>query len=608
MLKKILFQGFLILIGACLGVAAIKLAGRSRLDVSRNETASTKFATDHHQLWHCGMHPWVIREEPGDCPICHMKLTPVNSDSSDNGAASGGPRVTIDPVVIQNMGVRTAPVTQGPLTKTVRVLGIIKIAESGLYDVSVKVGGWIDKLYIDQEGEDVIKGQPLFELYSQDLQVAQEELISGSKSEQSLSADTATEVRQQAHSLVQSAKRKLRLWDVAEEDIAAIAKSTTPLKDIPFRSPATGHMIEKMVVQGTAVQPGMKIMRIENHTKMWLDAQVYEDQLPAVKVGQTVLAVVDGIPGITFKGTIGFIYPHFDHATRTITARITLDNPNFHLKPGMYATAEIMTQPIEDSIQVSREAVIDTGTRQIVFVDAGQGHFEPRKVTVGIIGDDDRVQIVSGLSPGEMVVTSGQFLLDVESRTTEAINKLRRSNAPTTEPAREIIVTDAPVTAPAAAPATAPSLVMAAPAPLEHEHPMSAATQPAPVKLSIVHCPMENADWIQIGDKIANPYLGSSMLTCGDVIRKIDLPLNDSDLGPLIEAYLQVANRLDADKLDQAKIKLLLSASEKLPELTFGSLRTSTNKLAADATLGQARTDFKKLSSELIVALEHPSR
>ena len=412
------------------------------------------------QLWYCSM-DHIIQDHPGKCPVCHMDMTPMKTDSSAENSAQqkmilywwdpmlgpssitdhpgksamgmdlvpvyanqGGPEVQIDPAVVQNMGVRTAKVTRGPLTKSVRTVGILKLPEPGMHDVALKVGGWIDKLYADQDGMHVVKGEPLFELYSQELQVTGQELISAVKSAKSLDADASPALRQEAQSLIDSAKRKLRLWDVAEQDIDAIANADRPPKDIPFRSPATGHIEDKMIVQGSAVQMGMKLMRIVDHTQMWLDAQVYEDQLPVVRLGQSVVATLDAFPGKTFRGVTSFMYPHMDHATRTLTVRVTLENPDFELRPGMYATVEIKTQPSPDTIQVPREAVIDTGTHQIVFIAESEGHFVPRQVRMGIMGDNDRVQILDGLAPGETVVTSGQFLMDVESRTIEATQKL----------------------------------------------------------------------------------------------------------------------------------------------------------------------------------------
>ncbi len=417
------------------------------------------------------MHPQVIQDHPGFCPICHMRLVPLNMDSSagaGNSAGeqrkilyywdpmlgpssiahvtgksamgmdlvpvyedeqSAGPTVTIDPTIVQNMGVRTAEVSRGPLAKTVRAVGILEVPEPGQYDINLKINGWIKKLYADQEGMHVHRGDVLFDLYSPDLQVAEEELIGAVKSLKSLDPNASNALRSESQDLVASAKQKLRLWDVADEDIAGIAQATQAPETVPFRSPANGDVIDKMVVQGSAVQAGMKVMRIEDHTKLWLDAQVYEDDIPLVALGQTVQATVEASPGKTFSGPITFIYPHLDHMSRTVTVRVTLDNPNHELSPGMYATANILTQPVSDAVLVPREAVIDTGTRQIAFVALAEGHFEPRKVRMGVMGDDDRVQILEGLAPGETVVTSGQFLLDVESRTTEAIDKLRRSSA-----------------------------------------------------------------------------------------------------------------------------------------------------------------------------------
>jgi Cu(I)/Ag(I) efflux system membrane fusion protein/cobalt-zinc-cadmium efflux system membrane fusion protein len=410
------------------------------------------------------MHPQVIQDHPGTCPICHMALTPLKDEGSGSSKGtreplywwdpmlgpssisnkpgksamgmdlvpvyeadvSAGPTVTIDPTVVQNMGVRTAQVIREPLQRTVRTVGMLEVPEPSQYDINLKVSGWIKKLYANQEGMHVQKGEPLFDLYSPDLQVAEEELIGAVKSLKSLDPKASDALRSESGDLVASAKQKLRLWDIADQDIDAIADATNAPDSIPFRSPADGDVIDKMVVQGSAIQAGMKVMRIEDHTKLWLNAQVYEDEIPLVALGQTVEATVEAMPGKTYAGPITFIYPHVDHMSRTVTVRITLDNPKHELSPGMYATANIKTTPVADALVVPREAVIDTGTRRIVFVAQSQGHFEPRKVRMGVTGDGDQVQILEGLAPGDMVVTSGQFLLDVESRTTEAIDKLRQ--------------------------------------------------------------------------------------------------------------------------------------------------------------------------------------
>ena len=451
---------YLAVLAAMAGVVLAIVLRVQTVAAARQMEQANDAVQGRRQLWHCGMHPQVVQDHPGDCPICHMALTPIGNN--DTGSESGkrkilywwdpmlgpssiadhpgksamgmdlvpvygdqaGPGVMIDPAVVQNMGVRTATVTRGTLLKTVRTVGLLSLPEPGLHDVSLKVGGWIDKLDADQEGMHVHYGEPLFEIYSPDLQVAEQELISAVKSQNALVPGASDTLRQESQNLIDSAKRKLRLWDVDERDIEAIASADQPPRDVTFRSPATGHIEEKMVVQGSSVQPGMKLLRIAGHSKMWLDVQVYGQQLPFVKLGQKVMATVDGVPGRTFTGTITFMYPHLDHMSRTLKVRATLDNPEFELKPGMYATADIVTQPVSDAILCPHEAVIDTGTRQIAFVADGGGHFSPRDVRVGFSGDGDQVQITEGLAPGETVVTSGQFLMDVESRTIEATRKL----------------------------------------------------------------------------------------------------------------------------------------------------------------------------------------
>ena len=397
-------------------------AAASMAAESKKSTDSDKAKGDAQRWWDPMIGPSSISDHPGKSAM-GMEMVPFTRP------AASGAELTVDPAVVQNMGVQTAPVTRGPLHVTIRAVGSFKLPEPGLHDISLKVGGWIDKLYADQEGMHVMKREPLFALYSPDLQVAEQELISAVKSQRSLNREAGPVLRKEAENFVASARRKLQLWDVDEQEIDAITKADSPPRDIVFRSPASGHLENKMIVQGSAVQPGMKLLGIADHTKMWLDAEVYEQQITLVKMGQTVTAMLDGIPGKTFTGTVSFIYPHVDHMTRTLMVRSTFDNPDFDLKPGMYADANVIAEPVSDAIHVPQEAVIDTGTKQIAFVAEDGGHFGPRTVRVGIRADDDRLQIVDGLAVGETVVTSGQFLMDVESRTNEAIAKLSQQKS-----------------------------------------------------------------------------------------------------------------------------------------------------------------------------------
>jgi RND family efflux transporter MFP subunit len=423
--SQILRKTALLIGAAVIGVVVFGCTSRGGNGGNATEGAGS---SQSQQLWWDPMlGPSSITNHPGKSAM-GMDMVPYTA------RPASGAELTVDPAVVQNMGVQTASVTRGPLHVTIHAVGLFKLPEPGLHDISLKIGGWIDKLYADQAGMHIGKGEPLFALYSPELQVAEQELISAVQSRRSLDPQGNTALRNEADNLVASARRKLQLWDIDEHEIETIVNADKPPRDVVFRSPAMGHLEEKLIVQGSAVQPGMKLLNIADHTTMWLDAEVYEAQIPLVRMGQTVEATVDAMPGKTFNGKVTFIYPHVDHMTRTLTVRATFDNPDFALKPGMYADANVIAQPEADAIQVPQEAVIDTGTRQIAFIAEGRGHFSPKTVRVGIRADEDRLQIVEGLSVGETVVTSGQFLLDVESRTNEAIAKLRGSDATGSNP------------------------------------------------------------------------------------------------------------------------------------------------------------------------------
>lgn len=341
-----------------------------------------------------------------------------------------------------------------------------------------------------------------------------------------------------------------------------------------FRGPS------KYVV-AASTQPAIgELMRIEDHGTLWLQLQLYEGQMASVAVGDEVQATVDAFPGKTFAGHITFVHPHVDQMSRTVMARSVLENSELSLRPGMYASAAIVTKPVTDAIQVPREAVIDTGTRQIAFVADAEGHFQPRIVHMGVVSDDGRVQILDGLSPGEAVVTSGQFLLDVESRTTEAVEKLRSSTGVTSN-------------MPASDPTPMPMPAMA-----------TAMNTPTTITIRVAYCPMKKSHWLQRGDVIANPFFGTEMIDCGSVQRTVPPPDAKSPLAPLIDAYLRVEESLAADKLDADAIAALRTAAEKLPDTKFTSLQSSALAVASAADLATARTALMPLSEALLQASE----
>jgi RND family efflux transporter MFP subunit len=374
------------------------------------------------QLWTCSMHPQVLQDHPGPCPICGMQLVPIEvgrSAGTAGTAGHGAAAVIIDPVVVQNMGVRTVPVEEGTLAVPIRAVGVLAEAEPARHDVNLRVSGWIERLYANTEGMHLEVGDPLFDLYSPDLQAAVGELIAA---RQAGDAAASGPGREAAARVAAAASRKLELYGVPAHDVARLGRLERAPRTITFRSPIRGHLVMKNVVEGAAVEMGTDVMRIVDHSRLWLDARVFERDLPLVRLGQQATATLAALPGRTVEGQVIFIHPHLDDTTRTAMIRLEVANPTLTLRPGMYATVEIATDAPERTLLVPREAIIDTGTRQIAFVAGEAGHFTPRELRLGVEAGG-RVQVLSGLTAGEQVVTSGQFLLDAESRLREAIQK-----------------------------------------------------------------------------------------------------------------------------------------------------------------------------------------
>ena len=379
-------------------------------------------AAGQKQLWTCGMHPQVIQDKPGNCPICGMALEPLGTDAASGGTAAETGAIRIDPVIVQNMGVRTAKVTTGSITRTIRATGSLVQPTDALTDVNLRISGWIEKLYADTEGKQVKKGDKLFDLYSPELQVAVEELQAARRATQNLPQDVGDPSRSVASTLLQAGERKLRLWGLDDKQIAELTKADRPPRTITFYSPTDGEIGEKMIVQGAAVQAGERALRIVNRGSLWLDAQLFAMDIPQVKVGQKVTAQVEGIPG-GVEGEVSFISPSIDPVTRTASVRVVLENPELQLRPAMFATVEIPVTLASGALVIPREAVLDTGSRQVVFVVRPDSHFAPREVKLGASGSDGMTQVVSGLDASDTVVTSGQFLMDAESRMKEAVAK-----------------------------------------------------------------------------------------------------------------------------------------------------------------------------------------
>ena len=364
------------------------------------------------QYYTCGMHPWVILPKPGDCPICHMELTPIDPNKFTG-------EIAIDPVIVQNMGVRVQPVVTGPLTRTIRTVGTVDYNERAVRDVNIKTPGWIEKLHVDFVGARVKAGEPLFELYSPQLFAAQEEYLLAKRS-----AGTAGE----AKGLLEAARTRLEYFDITEQQITALEAAGKPAKTMTIESPHTGVVIAKHANEGMKVDPGMQVFRIADLSTVWVLVTLYEYQLPYIETGMKATMSLPYIPGQTLEGEVIYIYPYLDKKTREVQVRLEFDNPNNLLKPGMFANVTLQNTLAAEKTLAPRSAVVDTGERQVAFVSRGEGKFEPRDVRLGVESGDGMVEIIAGLKPGEMVVTSGQFLIDSEAKMREALAKMIRGD------------------------------------------------------------------------------------------------------------------------------------------------------------------------------------
>ncbi|GAA4469681.1 hypothetical protein GCM10023156_62090 [Novipirellula rosea] len=356
------------------------------------------------------MHPWVILPEPGLCPICHMDLTPL-----DPAKLTG--EIVIDPVVVQNIGVRLTPVTTGPLTKEIRTVGTITYDETATKDVNTKISGWIEQLDVDETGVQVKQGEPLFELYSPELYQAQEEYLVALNSRSQLSRN-----------LLDDSRTKLEFFDIGPDQIKELEKRGKAKRTLTVTSPHTGIVIDKNAKEGMKIEPGMRVYQIADLSKVWVMATLYEYQLPYVKVGQPVVMTLEYLPNETFEGKVAYIYPYLQKESRQVKVRIEFANPDGVLKPGMFATLQLANTLDQQAVLAPREAIIATGTRKVAFVSLGAGKFEPRNVETGIETQKGLIEIRSGLKPGEEVVVSGQFLLDSESKMRSALAKMVRGD------------------------------------------------------------------------------------------------------------------------------------------------------------------------------------
>ena len=409
----------LILAGTLL-VAVVGLGVFAADNSSKPDGTNAAAASSGKMLYTCGMHPWIIQDHPGNCPICGMKLEPVHKTTGAGEAASFA--IAIDPATIQMMNLQTTEIARGPLRRTLRTVGTIDYNETALADVTTKFKGWIEKLDVDATGQLVHRGEPLFEVYSPELYSAEAEYLAVLNS----TNDTSAPVLREA------ALGKLKFFDISDGQIADLEKNREPRKTLQILAPMDGFVTEKNIVQGQMVDAGMKLYRLADLGVVWVFAQVYEQDLPYVQLGQEATVKLSSLPDREFRGRVTYVYPNVDEKTRTAKVRLEFENPGYFLKPGMFVSVQIASELEPSVVLVPDSAVLRSGEKNTVFVALPGGKFDPRAVVLGPESEHNMYEVNSGLREGERVVTSGQFMLDSESQLREAIEKMRGPAGATT--------------------------------------------------------------------------------------------------------------------------------------------------------------------------------
>lgn len=379
---------------------------------SRRKTKTAK--EQKIKYWQAPMDPTYIRNEPGKSPM-GMDLIPIYEED-DNGEPG---LVKIDPVTAQNIGVRTALAKKSKLTKTITTVGRVDYDEKKVHHVNTKVEGWVNRLFVDFTGQKVEKNDYLLEIYSPKLVTTQEEYLLAKSYEK----DAETDALAENSSITELARKRLEFMDVPTHQIKELEESGEIKKYIHIHSPASGVVVDKKVQEGMFIKPGTPLYTIADLSKVWVYADIYEYELPWIKVGQEAEITLIAHPGMVFRGKVAFINPFMEPKTRTIKVRLEFDNPEGRLKPDMFANVTLKSIRTKKAVVIPTEAVILSGERNIVLVTRGAGKFMPRKVSLGVEADG-YYEIKYGLSEGEEVVTSAQFLIDSESRLKEAISKM----------------------------------------------------------------------------------------------------------------------------------------------------------------------------------------
>jgi len=419
---------------------------------------SSDVSSEEKQLYTCGMHPEIISDEPGLCPICEMQLVPIKKNNKQTGErkiiywrapmdpneiydapgkskmgmdlvpvyedeSSGSGIVTIDPEVQQNMNIKTAKVEVKQLSSKVTTNGVLATNETSEYIVTTRINGWIEKLYVNYTGQQISKGSKLMDIYSPELVSAQQELLTALSYQNSVNESSLNSIRESGNELVKNSMRKLELLEVSDDEIKRLIDTKEVKTYLTLYAQKSGTVLEKNIVDGQKVMGGMPLLKIANLSTLWLMADIYEYELAKVKVGSKASVIFDFLPGKIYEGRVSFIYPTLDTKSRTVKIRIELNNRG-ELKPSMFANITIEGENLGSKPVVPENAIIRSGLKDVVIISLGDGKFKPQEVKLGGYANG-YYQVLSGLSEGNTIVTSAQFLIDSESNLKAAINQFQ---------------------------------------------------------------------------------------------------------------------------------------------------------------------------------------
>jgi membrane fusion protein, copper/silver efflux system len=364
---------------------------------------------------------------PAEKPSGAAPAAEETPDKGTPGQASTeeAPTIEISPEKQQLIGVKIATASVQPLKKIIRTVGMIEYDQQKLYSVNTKIEGWIEKLFVNYTGMYVKKGEPLAEIYSPELWATQQEFINvvrwAKRSQEGSAATSSTGnpsfssmITKDADNLVEAARQRLKLWDINDAQIKKIEESEKPVRTLILYSPVSGYVLQKTAVQGMKIMPGEKLFDVADLSTIWITADIYEYELPLLKTGDTATIQLSYFPGRQFSSKIDYIYPTLSGETRTAKARFSIPNPGMQLKPQMFTNVEVQVN-LGKKLAVPEDAVIDTGLRQVAYVDKGNGYFEPREVRIGVRADK-MVEVTAGLKAGDKVASAANFLVDSEAK------------------------------------------------------------------------------------------------------------------------------------------------------------------------------------------------